>query len=83
MRVNENIRYEPDDKCPLPVASGVAIQGVMLILPTLVVMVAVTARAAGQGDDYLSWAVFAALLVGGATTALQAGRVGRSVEPLP
>ena len=77
MRVNENIRYEPDDKCPLPVASGVAIQGVMLILPTLVVMVAVTARAAGQGDDYLSWAVFAALLVGGATTALQAGRVGR------
>ena len=77
VRVNENIRYEPDDKCPLPVAAGVAIQGVMLILPTLVVIVAVTARAAGEGAKYLSWTVFAGLLVGGVTTALQAGRFGR------
>lgn len=77
MRVNENIRYEPDDECPLPVTAGVAIQGVMLILPTVVVIVAITALAAGQGDGYLSWAVFAALLVGGGTTALQATRMGR------
>ncbi|MCY4621675.1 MAG: hypothetical protein OXD34_07570 [bacterium] len=77
MRANENIRYEPEDACPLPAAAGVAIQGVMLILPTAVVIVAVIAGAAGQHDSYLEWMVFAALLVGGFTTALQAGRIGR------
>jgi len=77
VRANENIRYEPEDACPLPAAAGVAIQGVMLILPTAVVIVAVIAGAAGQHDSYLEWMVFAALLVGGFTTALQAGRIGR------
>ncbi len=77
MRVNENLRYEADDKCPLPVAAGVAIQGVMLILPTTVVIVAVIARASGQHDSYLEWAAFAALVVGAVTTVLQAGRIGR------
>ncbi|MCE2529827.1 MAG: hypothetical protein J4G11_08155 [Acidimicrobiia bacterium] len=77
MRANENIRYEPEDACPLPAAAGVAIQGVMLILSTAVVIVAVIAGSAGQHDTYLEWAVFAALLVGGLTTALQAGRIGR------
>lgn len=77
MRVNENIRYEPDDWCPLPLTAGVAIQGVILILPTTVVIVAVIAGAAGRPDSYLEWAVFAALLVGGLTTALQSARMGR------
>ncbi|MXY76428.1 MAG: hypothetical protein F4Y40_05000 [Acidimicrobiia bacterium] len=77
MRVNENIRYDPDDSCPLPVAAAVAMQGVMLILPTVVVIVVITSLAAGENDRYLSWAVFAALLVSGGATALQAGRLGR------
>ena len=77
VRVNENIRYESDDWCPLPLTAGVAIQGVILILPTTVVIVAVIAEAAGQPDSYLEWSVFAALLVGGLTTALQGARIGR------
>ena len=77
VRVNENIRYEPDDWSPLPLTAGVAIQGVMLILPTTVVIVAVIAQASGQPGSYVEWAVFAALVVGGITTALQAGRIGR------
>ena len=77
MRVNENVRYEPDDRCPSPLAAGVAIQGVMLVLPSTVVIVAVIAGAAGQHESYVEWAVFAALVVGGLTTALHAGRIGR------
>ena len=34
-------------------------------------------RAAGQGEAYLSWAVFAAVVIGGGATMLQALRLGR------
>ena len=49
----------------------------MLTLATTVLIVTITVRAAEQGERYLSWAVFAALIISGAITALQAGRVGR------
>ena len=32
---------------------------------------------AGEGDPYLSWAIFAAILVSGLTTIMQAARIGR------
>ena len=76
-QANENIRYEPDERCPLRVSFGVALQGVMLTLAGTVLVVTITVRAAGQGEPYLSWAVFAALIISGAVTALQAGRFGR------
>lgn len=49
----------------------------MLTLANTVLFVTITARAAGQGDAYLSWAVFAALIIAGAATAVQAARAGR------
>ena len=49
----------------------------MLTLAATVLMVSITFRAADGGERYLSWAVFAALIISGASTALQAGRVGR------
>ncbi len=49
----------------------------MLALANTVLFVTVMARAADQGEDYLSWAIFSALAIGGIVTALQAGRVGR------
>ena len=49
----------------------------MMILASIVLIVAVTARAGGQDDDYLSWAVFAALIISGALIALQASRIWR------
>ncbi len=75
--VNEAIRYEADERCPLPVALAVGLQGVLLSLAPLVVVVAITARAGGQDEAYLSWAIFAALIIAGALTALQASRLGR------
>ena len=73
----EAIRYEPDEPCPPLIALGVGLQGVMLVLATIVLIVAITARAGNQDESYLAWAVFASLIIAGGLTALQAGRFGR------
>ena len=49
----------------------------MLTLASTVLMVTITFRAADEGEDYLLWAIFAALIISGAITALHAGRVWR------
>ena len=49
----------------------------MVLLAPVVLTVVIVARIAGQTEGYMSWAVFAALLVSGVTTILQAIRVGR------
>ena len=69
------IRYEPDEPCPPLTLVGVGLQGMMLILATIIATVAVTGWGASQDDAYLQWAVFAALMVAGALIALQASRV--------
>ena len=71
------ILYEPDERCPVLLSLGVSLQGALLVLPSIVVIVVVTVRAGGQGDSYLSWALFASLIIAGVLTALQASRVGR------
>ena len=75
--MNESIRYEADDPCPPLVCIGVGLQGVIFGLAPLVLIVAITARAGGQDESYLSWAVFAALIIAGSLTALQASRIWR------
>lgn len=75
--VKEHIRYEPDDPCPPLLTLGVALQGVVITLTNAVLVVTITVRATDQGEDYLAWAVFAALMIGGVVTTLQAGRLGR------
>ena len=49
----------------------------MLVLATIVLIVAITARAGDQDDSYLTWAVFASLVIAGGLTALQAARFWR------
>ena len=75
--MNEAIRYEPDERCPPLVVLVVGAQGVMANLLSIVLLVAITARASGQDESYLTWAVFAALVISGVLTALQASRIGR------
>ena len=74
---NENVRYEPDEKPPLPVALGAGVQAAAIIVAPVVLTVVIVARIADQPDSYITWGVFAALLVSGITTTLQAVRVGR------
>nr|MDE0500326.1 hypothetical protein [bacterium] len=74
---NNAVRYEPDESPPLPVAFGVGLQAAAVIVAPVVLTVVIVARIADQADSYITWAVFAALLISGLTTALQARRLGR------
>ena len=76
-QANDQIRYEPDEPCPLVISVIASFQGVLLVLTPMVTAVTTTALVAGQSEDYLIWAAFAAFLICGVITALQAGRVWR------
>lgn len=75
-RQGENIAYEPDEQCSLFQAVAVGAQGVLIVVAPAVLIVAITAVASGQDERYLTWAVFASLIIGGAITALQAAGIG-------
>ena len=75
--MNEGIRYEADEACPFAVCVGIGLQGVAFALAPLVLIVAITAQAGGQDEGYLSWAVFASLVIAGCLTALQGSRLWR------
>ncbi len=82
MQINEasgrtDIRYEPDERPSYALSIGLGLQASLLVLPAIVLLPTIIIRATNQGEDYLSWAIFAALLVCGAITALQALRFGR------
>jgi NCS2 family nucleobase:cation symporter-2/xanthine permease XanP len=74
--INENVRYEPDEVPPAPIAIGAGIQSAMVIVAPVVLTIVIVSRIADQPDGFLSWAVFAALLICGITTVIQAVRVG-------
>ena len=76
-RENETVRYEPNENPPTSIAIGAGMQAAMLVLAQAVLMVVAVVRIAEQSDAYLLWAVFAALIISGITTVLQAVRVGR------
>ena len=70
----QDVRYEPDDKPRPLLALGLAVQYATLYLASMVVTVLIVVRSAGLEDSYLSWAVFAGLIVSGLTTMLQTAR---------
>ena len=75
--LGDHIRYEPEEKCSILSSFVVGAQGIMLVLPPAISVVVVTVLAAGLDAEYLTWAMFAALLIIAAVTALQASRIGR------
>ena len=75
--INDNVRYEPNENPPPLVAIGAGVQAAMIIVAPVVLTVVIVARIAEQPDSYITWGVFAALIVSGVTTVLQAVRVGR------
>ena len=76
-RSNRDVRYEPNERPPGALAFGMGAQQAVLCIAGVVLTPVIVIRAAGEGDPYLTWAVFAALLVSGLTTIMQAVRVGR------
>ena len=72
------IRYEPHENPPPAVAIGLGLQYTALYIAAIILTPVIVVRAAAvTGDAYLTWAVFATLLVSGASTMLQAVRVWR------
>ncbi len=76
-QANENIRYEPDDRSPHLLSAGLGFQITAITLAPVAVTVAIIARAADQSETYITWAVFAAIVVSGIGIVMQAARVGR------
>ena len=76
-RLNPQLRYEPEERCSPLLSLMVGVQGILLVLAPTVVVTAVTVLSAGQSEDYLTWAIFAALIIIGMVTALQASRIWR------
>ena len=71
------VRYEPDERPPTALTLGSGLQAALVIVAPVVITVAIVARIAEQPDSYITFGAFAALLVSGVTTILQAVRVGR------
>ncbi|WP_323673735.1 solute carrier family 23 protein [Candidatus Poriferisodalis multihospitum] len=79
--MNDDIRFEPDERPPALLTLNVAIQGAVLIVTNVVTFIviysaAVDPAALGSGGSYAEWAVVGALLVAGVLTALHASRLG-------
>ena len=66
------IRFEPEESCPPLIALLVGFQGAALVLAPIVLNVAIAIRSSGLGDIWLTWSVFAAMLICAAITLLQA-----------
>ena len=71
------VRYQPDENPPRALSLGLGLQLAILAIAGIVLTPAIVVRAAGGTEEYLSWAVFAAVLISGASTILQAVRFGR------
>lgn len=71
------LRYQADERPPLPLTIGLGAQLAALNLAAIMLIPTVVMRAAGQPDAYVSWAVAASVGICGLTTILQAFRYGR------
>lgn len=73
----QEIRYQPDESPPTPLAMGLGMQQALLSVTGIILTPVIVIRAGGaDAEAYLTWAVFAALLISGITTILQARRIG-------
>ncbi len=71
------VRYQPDEKIPIALAIGLGLQLTFLTIAAIMLIPTIVMRAGGQTEAYVSWAVFASVVVCGMTTVLQAFRIGR------
>ena len=71
------VRYQPDEKISIALAIGLGLQLTFLTIAAIMLIPTIVMRAGGQTEAYVSWAVFASIVVCGMTTVLQAFRLGR------
>ena len=71
-----NPRYEADESPPLLSSLGLGAQFSLIASATLLVTPVVVSEAAGMDGAYLTWMVFASLVVVGVSTLIQVRRIG-------
>lgn len=69
-------RYEANEKPAALVALGLGVQSSLLAIAPIALFPIVLAQAAGMSAEFAAWAVFSMLVVNGATTVVQAFRLG-------
>lgn len=69
------LRYAADEPPPHPASFILGLQVAVLVCTPVVVVTAIVTRAANLTGAYLSWAIFASMVIGGLTTIVQARRV--------
>ena len=72
-----SVRYQPDEEPPMALTLGAGVQLAVLYIFGMILNPTAVFRAAGAPAAYTTWAVFAAVLICGVATALQAVRAGR------
>ncbi len=72
-----DIQYEPHETPAPPLVIGLGVQLVVITISGVILTPLIVVKAAGIEGDYVLWAIFAALLISGLTTILQAVRIGR------
>lgn len=73
---NPKLRYAADEVPPHPFSLVVGFQVALLVTLPIVIVATIVARVANQSDAYLSWAIFAGMVIGGLLTIVQAKRIG-------
>ena len=68
------LRYEPEEKCPPTLTLISALQIFVPNTISVILLTTIVALASGQGDDYLSWAIFSGLIITGISVILHTFR---------
>ena len=71
------LRYQADETPSRALSLGLGLQLTVISVFATILITTLVMRAGGQSESYLSWAVFAAVVIGGACTMLQTVRLGR------
>ena len=72
----DGLRFAAGEPPPHPFSLVVGLQVAILVTVPIVIVATIVARVADQSDAYLSWAVFAGMVIGGLMTIVQSKRIG-------
>ena len=73
----DSLTHQADEAAPFATTAASGLQHALLSMSGMVLIPAAAFRAAGATDSIVVWAVFASLLISGATIALHARPIGR------
>ena len=72
-----HIKYQVDESPPFLLTVGMGVQLAILSIAGIILTPAIVIRAGNASEEFLTWAIFVAILVCGVTTIIQAIRIGR------